>query len=124
MNHYLLVAAGGAIGSCTRYWLGGAVSNLTHGRFPYGTLLINVLGSLIIGFFLTLALERFSWSAEVRVFFTIGVLGGFTTFSTFSYETISLLRSSAYLLGSVNVIASILGGLLACFAGVKLASLI
>ncbi len=121
MERYLLVAAGGMIGAVSRYVLGGWIGNATTGKFPYGTLAVNLIGCLIIGFFLTLGYERFSWSPELRVFIAVGILGGFTTFSTFSFETISLLREGSYLMGVLNMAASLVGCLLATFAGVVLA---
>lgn len=124
MKNYLLVAAGGVIGAVSRYWLSGAVSRLSSGRFPYGTLVVNLVGCLLIGFIMTLALERFSWSPEWRVFLVVGILGSFTTFSAFSYETMSLLREGAYLLGAVNVGASLAGCLAAAAAGIALAHLL
>ena len=124
MTKYLLVAAGGALGAMARYALSGWVSDATTGRFPYGTLAVNLIGCFIIGFFLTLALERFSWSAELRVFVTVGFLGAFTTFSTFSYETVELLRGGIYLTACLNMGANLLGCLAATSAGVMLAGLI
>lgn len=124
MIRYLLVAIGGMLGAVSRYGLAGWISNATQGRFPYGTLAVNVIGSFVIGFFLTLALERFSWSPEVRVFFTVGFLGAFTTFSTFSYETVELLREGAYALAAANMGLSLFGCLASTFAGIALAKLI
>ncbi len=121
MVKYLLVAVGGMIGAVSRYALGGWISDATAGRFPYGTLAVNVIGCLIIGFFLTLGYEKFSWSPELRVFIAVGILGGFTTFSTFSFETVSLLRESSYYLAMFNMAASLVGCLVATFAGVILA---
>lgn len=124
MKNYLLVAVGGVIGAVGRYWLSGAVSRLSYGRFPYGTLVVNLVGCLLIGFIMTLALERFSWSSELRVFLVVGILGSFTTFSAFSYETMSLLREGSYLLGAANAGASLAGCLAAAFAGIALAHLL
>ncbi len=122
MSRYLLVAAGGALGAMARYALSGWVSDATTGRFPYGTLTVNLIGSFVIGFFLTLALERFSWSPEIRVFVTVGFLGAFTTFSTFSYETVELLRNGVYLTAAANMGANLLGCLAATFVGILLAN--
>ncbi len=124
MIRYLLVAIGGMLGAMSRYGLAGWISDATQGRFPYGTLAVNVIGSMVIGFFLTLALERFSWSPETRIFFTTGFLGAFTTFSTFSYETVELLREGVYGLAAANVAANLIGCLAATFVGIMLAKLI
>ncbi len=82
---------------------------------------MNVLGCLIIGFFLTMGYERFSWSPELRVFVAAGILGGFTTFSTFSFETVNLMREGSYYLAMFSMLASLLGCLVATLAGVVLA---
>ncbi len=124
MIRYLLVAIGGMLGAVSRYGLAGWISGAAEGSFPYGTLAVNVIGSFVIGFFLALALERFSWSPEVRIFFTVGFLGAFTTFSTFSYETVELLREGAYAMAAANMGASLFGCLAATFAGIMLAKLI
>jgi CrcB protein len=124
MRNYIMVGVGGVIGAVGRYWLGGVISRMSSGKFPYGTLVVNLAGCLLIGFIMTLALERFSWSPELRVFLTIGILGSFTTFSTFSYETMSLLREGAYALGAANMAVSVLGCLAAAFAGMALANLL
>lgn len=121
MTNYLLVAAGGVIGVTLRYWLGGLVSNATAGKFPYGTLMVNIVGCFLIGFFLTLGYERFAWRPELRLFIAVGMLGGFTTFSTFSFETISLLREGLFLQGFINTAASIIGCLTATFLAVAVA---
>ncbi|NPV58751.1 MAG: fluoride efflux transporter CrcB [Actinobacteria bacterium] len=124
MVRYLLVAIGGMLGAVSRYGLGGWVSNATESVFPYGTLAVNLIGSFVIGFFLTLAMDRFSWSPEWRIFFAVGFLGAFTTFSTFSYETVELLREGAYLVAAANMGVSLFGCLAATFAGIALAKLI
>jgi CrcB protein len=124
MIRYLLVALGGMLGAVARYGLGGWISNATEGKSPYGTLAVNLIGSFVIGFFLTLAIDRFSWSPEIRIFFTVGFLGAFTTFSTFSYETVELLREGVYAVAAINMGASLFGCLVATFAGIVLARLI
>ncbi len=124
MIRYLLVAIGGMLGAVSRYGLTGWISKATESRFPYGTLAVNTIGSFAIGFFLALALERFSWSPEIRLFFAVGFLGAFTTFSTFSYETVELLREGAYAMAAANMGVSLFGCLAATIAGTILAKLI
>jgi CrcB protein len=86
------IALGGAIGGAARYSLGGLIQRLAPGEFPLGTLVINVLGSFLIGVFVRYAFETPAVSPEVRAFLTIGLCGGFTTFSTFSYESATMLE--------------------------------
>ena len=86
------IAFGSALGGVARYSLGGLIQRWTPGQFPLGTLAINVLGSLLLGFIVRYALETPAVSAEIRAFLTIGFCGGFTTFSTFSYESAMLLE--------------------------------
>lgn len=117
-----LVALGGAAGAVARYWVSGLVYRLTGPGFPWGTLVVNLLGCFLIGV-VVLVLETTIQSGAVRAAVAIGFLGAFTTFSTFSYETLALLqdgewlRAGAYLGGSVTV------GLLAVAAGFGTASL-
>jgi CrcB protein len=92
---YLWIALGGALGSVGRAWLALAVARLTGPEFPWGTILINLLGSFVIGFFgaLTFAPDaRFPLPADARAFVMVGICGGFTTFSSFSLQTLDLLR--------------------------------
>ncbi len=92
----LLVGGGGFIGANVRYWLGGWISaRLTDASFPWQTMLINVSGSLIIGFFMGLLTAR-NWNPNWRLFFAIGILGGYTTYSSFAYESIGLLGNRQY----------------------------
>ncbi|MSP02136.1 MAG: fluoride efflux transporter CrcB [Acetobacteraceae bacterium] len=103
------VAAGGALGSVARFWMTGAVATLTGPRFPYGTLLINVLGSFVIGVIagITLTPERMGMHPDVRIFLMVGICGGFTTFSAFSLQTLELMQAGdmvpalLYVAGSV-----------------------
>jgi CrcB protein len=124
MKRYLVVALGGCFGAVIRYWLSGLVSERTTGDFPWGTLVVNLAGSFFIGLFLTMALEIFSWGIEWRLFLATGVLGAFTTFSTFSYETLSLLREGMFLIALANVAAQLVGCLGAAYLGYALAKLV
>jgi CrcB protein len=121
MERVLLAGSGGFVGAAARYWLGGIVHRHLGAAFPYGTLLINVTGCFAIGVLGVLAEERLALSPGARVFWMIGVLGGYTTFSSFGYETMALLRegSSAYAL--LNVGAQVALGLIAVWCGAALA---
>lgn len=104
----LVVGAGGFVGANARYWLALWAARRWGTEFPWGTLLINVSGSFILGLFTTLAL-RFAWSDAVRVLIGVGFVGAFTTFSTFEYETLQLAvrgqygRAALYIAGSLAV---------------------
>ena len=107
---WFAVAAGGALGSMARFWLTGAVAALTGPRFPYGTLLINILGSFVIGVVagLTLTPERLGMHPDLRIFLMVGICGGFTTFSAFSLQTLELLQAGAVVPALLYVAASVL----------------
>ncbi len=102
----LLVFVGGGLGAAARYLLQGAVYRFTGAGFPYGTIAVNVLGCFLIGLLMSSMEERFLAAPSLRIFLTIGILGGFTTFSSFSYETMVLLREGDLLAGGFNIIAS------------------
>ena len=95
---YAWVAVGGGLGSMARFWMTGWVAGLTAGRFPWGTLAINVLGSLVIGVVagLTLTPARLGWHPDLRIFLMVGICGGFTTFSAFSLQTVELLQGGDF----------------------------
>lgn len=118
---WIYVAIGGALGALARYGMTGWVQNLTRGTFPWGTMSVNVLGSVLLGFVIAW-LQSGTASAELRQFATIGVLGAFTTFSTFSYEAIALFRDGDLWGGGVYVAGSVLAGLLGILAGFALAA--
>jgi CrcB protein len=122
--NYLFVFIGGGIGAAARYGLQGIVYRYASPAFPYGTLAVNLLGSLAIGFLMAFFEERFIINPALRVFLTIGILGGFTTFSSFSYETIALLRDGSYGLGLLNVAASVGTCLLATWVGMIIGKLL
>ncbi|HVM97043.1 MAG TPA: fluoride efflux transporter CrcB [Candidatus Acidoferrales bacterium] len=113
-----LVAIGGLLGSLARYWLSGYVQQFSGSGFPFGTLVVNILGSFILGVVGALSLERGLLSQDARLFLGVGFCGGFTTMSTFSYETVALLRDGTFLSAFWNVSATIVS----CFTGVWLGS--
>jgi CrcB protein len=116
-----IIAVGSAIGGVARYLVGGFVQRLAGPGFPLGTLVVNATGSLAIGFVMRYALDSAAISAEVRTFLTIGVCGGYTTFSTFSYETVSLLQDGSYAKAAGSIGASVGLALLGTVAGAALA---
>ena len=116
----VLVAVGGAIGATMRYLLGGAVHRLVPGFFPYGTFVVNVLGCLAFGLVIGLAEARFVVGPATRTFVLVGVLGGFTTFSSFTFESFELVRSEQMLPAAINVIGQVSLGLIALWAGMGL----
>ena len=117
MRNLLLVAAGGAIGSMLRWGLSGAVQRWTDSPFPWGTFAVNAMGSLAVGFVAAVALERALVSPAVRLFSIVGVLGGFTTFSAFSYETLALLRDGQWLSAVGYAGGSVVVGVMAALVG-------
>jgi CrcB protein len=125
MLNMLFVGVGGFFGSIGRYLLSGAVHQLFPNlHFPIGTTVVNVSGCFLIGFITALVEVRNLLSPEVRVFLLIGMLGGFTTFSTFGYETIALLREGAFLSGLANVLIQVVVGLTAVWLGYNVVRLI
>ena len=117
-----LVALGGGIGSAVRYLVGGWFANRFGPGFPYGTFVINVSGSFIIGFFLAFAQERVSPGPYWRLFFAVGFVGGYTTFSTFEYESVRLFQDGELLLGGMYLVGSVAAGLIAAIGGIALGS--
>jgi CrcB protein len=123
MNRVLFVAIGGMIGSVLRYFITGLT--LKHyGDFPIGTLIVNVVGGLLIGFIMEASTSFWPVSANTRIFLTTGVMGGLTTFSTFSYETISYMTDGQYLMGGLNAGLNLFLALFACWVGRTIAQLI
>ena len=118
--NWLLVAGGGAIGSALRYGLALFVQRSLGASWPFGTLAANVIGSFIIGCAYELLVAREVFSEEVRLFTMIGLLGGFTTFSAFSLETLLMFQEGDWLLAALYVVLSVVGCLLAVWAGFQL----
>jgi CrcB protein len=117
----VLVAVGGAVGAVARYGVAKAAQPLTTGSFPLGILLVNLTGAFLLGFVFTYLLERSSISNELRTAVTVGVLGAYTTFSTFSLDTLHLIQANDWTLAILNVAVSVGGALLAVWAGQQLA---
>jgi fluoride exporter len=118
----LWVGCGGFLGSAARYLLGGLLNRMApQALFPYETLAINVSGCLAIGFLAGLAEFRGLFTPESRAFLFMGILGGFTTFSTFGYETFQLLRDGQWISGTMNIVLHSVLGLAAVWAGHTLA---
>ena len=118
---YLAVAAGSALGGMLRYYLGGTILARTAAPFPTATFVINVTGSFIVGFFLTLATERFHLSEHLKLAVAVGFVGAYTTFSTFEYETLKLAEEHGFQLALLNVLLSVVVGFAAVWGGVMLA---
>jgi len=118
VTNILLVGLGGFIGSILRYLASGYVQQSTKSiDFPYGTLAVNVIGCFIIGFLAQLAETRGAFTSESRTFVFVGILGGFTTFSSFGNETLNLARDSQMLNAFANIGANVILGLLAVWLG-------
>jgi fluoride exporter len=120
----LLVAIGGLVGSVARYWLSGVVQGMAGAGFPSGTLVVNILGSFAIGLAMSLSLDRGLLGDDLRVLLTTGFCGGFTTMSTFSYETLALLRDGEQLLALGNAGGTFAACLVAVWVGNLLARLL
>ncbi len=120
MSQVLAIAAGGAVGSVLRFWMSTWVHSFAGRSFPYGTLAVNVIGCLLMGLLFVLLVERMSDNALWRAALLIGVLGGFTTFSSFSIETFNLLEQGDFLKAGVNALSSLVLCLGATWTGVIL----
>ncbi|MGH7781134.1 MAG: fluoride efflux transporter CrcB [Candidatus Binataceae bacterium] len=116
---YVLIGIGGAIGSIGRYWASGVVGNLSGGVFPFGTMFVNVTGAIVIGFFAAFTGPdgRMFVGTSARQFVMTGICGGYTTFSTFSLETMNLAREGEWLYAGLNAILSVAFCLIAVWLG-------
>ncbi len=118
---YIAIALGGGIGAVLRYWITLLVQSWTGPGFPYGTLAVNVVGSLLIGFIVVFLHHRFHGNEIVRLFLVIGVLGGFTTFSTFSLDTVYLIQSGFLVKAMSNIIISFCSCVFSVYVGMEIA---
>ncbi|MCW8806298.1 MAG: fluoride efflux transporter CrcB [Ignavibacteriaceae bacterium] len=124
MKLYLIVAFGSGLGGMLRYYISDFVQKNSSSLFPYGTLTVNIIGSFIIGLILFYLDSIKLISAEMRVFLTVGLCGGLTTFSTFSFETVKLIQDSEYLLAGTNVLLNVFMTLLAVLLAAFISKLI
>ena len=120
MIQLIAIAGGGAVGALFRFWVSSGAYHLLGQDFPYGTLVVNVLGSLAMGFLYVVLLERLSTSPELRAALLIGFLDAFTTFSTFSIETLNLIEQADLLKAGMNMLFSVVACLAACWIGLAL----
>jgi len=117
VSQLVYIAAGGATGALMRYWMSNGVYAFLGRGFPYGTLTVNVVGSLLMGFCYVFMIERMDVSVEWRAALMIGLLGAFTTFSTFSIETLNLLESGEQLKAALNILLSVTLCIIGCWLG-------
>jgi CrcB protein len=116
LDKYVIVLFGGGLGSVARYVVGTAIASRVGGRFPLGTMVINVSGSFLIGVLMTLLTERLP-HPTLRLLLVTGFLGGYTTFSTFEYETFQAVQGAAAWIGMLNVVGSVSLGYIAVWLG-------
>jgi CrcB protein len=124
MAKYVELVIGGSIGTIARYLLGGFVYGVLGTSFPYGTLVINLLGCLLIGFLSTMADEKFLLGSNVRVMLMIGFCGAFTTFSTLILESNNLVRDGEMMRAFMNIFISVIAGFILFRVGVLVAEII
>jgi CrcB protein len=124
MMKILVVAAGGSIGAVSRYLVSTWAAERFGANFPYGTLIVNVIGCFIIGMFMTMTTERFIVNPYWRLLITVGFVGGLTTFSSFSYETFRLLEDADMIMALYNIILNLILGFLATWIGIGAARMI
>lgn len=124
MDKYIIVSLGAALGGTLRYWTSTFVHKMFPAYFPFGTLAVNFAGSFLLGLFIFYLDAKGLISPAVKIFLTVGFCGGYTTFSTFSFETLNLLRDSQFILASVNVFANVFLSLGAVYLGYILSKII
>jgi CrcB protein len=118
MTKYLMVVIGGGLGSALRFWVGSYVSERLGTRFPYGTFVINITASFLIGFILTLLAERTNWNPNWRYLIPIGFIGGYSTFSTFEFESFRAFQNGELLITGLNIGLSVVLGFVSVWLGV------
>lgn len=124
MHRYVLVAVGGILGSLGRHALSGAVQRLTVSSFPYGTMLVNLLGSFLFGIVWGLLEDRITLAPEARLLLLTGFMGSLTTFSTLTYEGLVLLQSSMWLQATCYIAGQVVAGIVLVWLGIGLGRLV
>ena len=124
MQKYLFIAFGGALGSMARYWVGSTIANRMGTKFPYGTFVINITACMIIGFSLTFLGKRAGLNPAWRFLVPVGFIGAYSTFSTYEWETLSTIRSGAFLLAALYAVSSLILGLAAVWGGSLIAEIL
>jgi len=122
IGNIIVVGLGGFVGAVGRYWVTGIAQKYSD-KLPIGTLSVNLIGSFLLGLLATFMVEKMMVNQELRLLILVGVLGAFTTYSTFSLETLNLIRGGAWMFAGINIAANVLGTLIAVWAGVSLAKL-
>jgi CrcB protein len=117
LQKYLLIAAGGALGSIARYWVGSSIAGRMGIKFPYGTLIVNLTACVIIGFSMTYLGRRAEISPAWRFLIPVGFIGAYSTFSAYEWETLSSLRAGAFAIAAVYAVGSLILGLVAVWGG-------
>jgi len=123
LSQVFAIAAGGASGALLRFWVSNGVYALLGRGFPFGTLVVNVMGSLVMGVLYVVLLERMTTGPDIRAALLIGLLGAFTTFSTFSIETVLLIEQADLIKAVLNALVSVTACVLAAWLGVVLGRL-
>jgi len=121
LQKYLFIAAGGALGSIARFWVGSTVASRMGTKFPYGTFIINITACIIIGFSLAFLGRRTELNPAWRFLIPVGFVGAYSTFSTFEWETFSNLQTGAFFIAALYVVLSLLLGLVGVWCGVLIA---
>jgi CrcB protein len=116
----LAVAVGGGLGSLLRYFVAGAIQSAAWPGYPWGIFIVNITGGLAMGIIVEMAALKISMTPEVRSFLTVGVLGGYTTFSTYSLDSVLLIQRGAYASAAAYIVGSVVLSILALFAGLWL----
>ena len=124
MQKYIYIALGGALGSIARYWVGSTIASRLGTKFPYGTFVINITACMIIGFSLTFLAKRADLNPAWRFLVPVGFIGAYSTFSTYEWETLSTIRTGAFLLAAFYAITSLILGLAAVWGGSMIAEIL
>jgi CrcB protein len=124
LQKYFLIAFGGALGSMARYWVGSTIAGRMGTKFPYGTFVINITACVIIGFSLTFLAKRVELNPAWRFLVPVGFIGAYSTFSTYEWETLSTIRTGAFLMAVLYAVSSLILGLAAVWFGSAIAEIL